>query len=79
MHYVYKIARNGLHSRFYVIHKFLRHAPLLTFHIEDSDLGQVGNLLSYPDAHAACEQFNRTLSQADASNCNHTQQSPSGS
>jgi hypothetical protein len=67
MHYVYKIERNGPRSRFYAIHKCLRHAQLLTFHIEDSDLGLVSNLLSYPDAHATCEQFNRTLSQAHAS------------
>jgi hypothetical protein len=67
VHYVYKLERNGPHSRFYVIHKFLRHAQLLTVHIEDSDLGLVSDLLSYPAAQAAFDELNRTSSERHAS------------
>ena len=66
VHYVYKLERNGPHSRFYVIHKFSRHAQLLTIHIEDSDLGLVSGLLSYPAAHAACDKLNCTSSERHA-------------
>jgi hypothetical protein len=64
--YVYKIERNSFRSRFYVIRKFLPHDQLLTFHIEDSSLGLVSKLLSYPAAQAACARLNRTPSQVNA-------------
>jgi hypothetical protein len=66
VHYAYKIERNSPRSRFYVIRKFLHHDELLTFHIEDSNLGLVSNLLSYPDAQAACARLNPIPSQANA-------------
>jgi hypothetical protein len=44
VHYAYKIERYSPRSRFYVIRKFLHHYELLTFHIEDSNLGLVSNL-----------------------------------
>ena len=66
VHYAYKIERNRPRSRFYVIRKLLRHDQLLTFHIEDSNLGLVSNLLSYPEAQATCDRLNRALAQADA-------------
>ena len=46
--FVYKIERNGCRSKYYVIRKFLRHKQPQNFHIEDSNLGIVSNLLSYP-------------------------------
>jgi hypothetical protein len=50
VHYAYKIERNSPRSRFYVIRKLLSHDQLLNVHIEDSNLGLVSNLLSYPEA-----------------------------
>jgi hypothetical protein len=55
---VYKIERNGHRSKFYVIRGFLRHKQPATFHIEDSNLGVVSNLLSYPDAKVCCDRLN---------------------
>ena len=59
--FVYKIERNGCRSKYYVIRKFLRHKQPQNFHIEDSNLGIVSNLLSYPDATVSCDRFNREL------------------
>ena len=61
MNFVYKVERNGDHSKRYVVKKFLRHEQLKDFRIEDSSLGTVSNLLSYQDAKVACERFNSTL------------------
>jgi hypothetical protein len=66
VHYAYKIERNSPRSRFYVIRKLLSHDQLLNVHIEASNLGLVSNLLSYPEAPAACASLNRTPSQANA-------------
>jgi hypothetical protein len=62
--FVYKIERNGWRSKYYVIRKFLRHKQAQNFHIEDSNLGIVSNLLSYPDATISCDQFNREQVEA---------------
>ena len=64
MDFVYKIERNGWRSKYYVIRKFLRHKQPQNFHIEDSNLGIVSNLLSYPDATISCDQFNREQVEA---------------
>lgn len=58
MDFVYKIERNSQRSKYYVIRKFLRHKQPETFRIEDSNLGIVSNLLSYPDAKVLCDRFN---------------------
>jgi hypothetical protein len=62
--FVYKIERNGHHSKFYVIRKFLRHKQPESFRIEDSNLGIVSNLLSYTDAKVCCDRFNREQREA---------------
>jgi hypothetical protein len=59
MNVVYKIERNNHRSKFYVIRKFLCHQQPGNFHIEDSNLGIVSDLLSYPDAKVSCDRFNR--------------------
>jgi hypothetical protein len=59
MNVVYKIERNSHRSKFYVIRKFLYHKQPQNFHIEDSNLGIVSNLLSYTDAKVSCDRFNR--------------------
>lgn len=56
---VYKIERNRRRSKFYVIRKFLPHEQPDIFHIEDSDLGIVSNLLTYAEAKVCCDQLNR--------------------
>ena len=65
MDFVYKIERNGCRSKYYVIRKFLRHKQPQNFHIEDSRLGIVSNLLSYPDATVSCDRFNREQLEAE--------------
>jgi hypothetical protein len=62
--FVYKIERNGCRSKYYVIRKFLHHKQPQNFHIEDSNLGIVSNLLSYPDATVSCDRFNREQVEA---------------
>jgi hypothetical protein len=57
--FIYKIERNSHRSKYYVIRKFLRYKQPETFRIEDSNLGIVGNLQSYPDAKVSCDRFNR--------------------
>ena len=64
MDFVYKIERNGWRSKYYVIRKFLRHKQTQNFHIEDSNLGIVSNLLSYSDATVSCDRFNREQVEA---------------
>jgi hypothetical protein len=65
MTFIYKIERNGRQSKRYVVKKFLHHEQPKDFHIEDSSLGIVTNLLSYHDAEVACNRFNSTLLAAD--------------
>lgn len=62
--FVYKVERNSHRSRFYVIRKFLRRKRLEKFRIEDSNLGIVSNLLSYPDAKVSRDRFNREQLEA---------------
>jgi hypothetical protein len=62
---VYKIERNGWRSKYYVIKRFLCHKQLENFHIEDSDLGTVSNLLSYADAKVSCDRLNREQVEAE--------------
>jgi hypothetical protein len=62
--FVYKIERNSHRSKFYVVKKFLRHKQPENFRIEDSNLGIVSNLLSYPDATVSCDRFNREQVEA---------------
>ena len=61
MNFVYKIERNGRRSKRYVVKKFLRHELVGAYHIEDSSLGIVSNLLSYQDAKMVCDRFNSSL------------------
>lgn len=65
MDFVYKIERNSHRSKYYVIRKFLRHKQPENFRIEDLNLGIVSNLLSYPDAKASCDRFNREQLEAE--------------
>ena len=64
MDFVYQIERNGCRSKYYVIRKFLRHKQPENFRIEDSNLGIVSNLLSYPDAKVSCDRFYREQVEA---------------
>jgi hypothetical protein len=65
MTFIYKLERNGRRSKRYVVKKFLRHEQPKNFHIEDSSLEIVSNLLSYHDAEKVCNRFNSTLLPAD--------------
>jgi len=57
MNFVYKIERNSRRSKYYVIRKYLRHPQPENFRIEDSNLGIVSGLLSYPDAQVSRNRY----------------------
>jgi hypothetical protein len=59
--YAYKIEGNSTRSRCYVIRKLLRHEQLLTVYIEDSNLGLVNHLLSYPRRKPLMPTYSHTL------------------
>ena len=61
MTFIYKIERNARQSKRYVVRKFLWHEQPKNFHIEDSGLAIVSNLLSYHNAEVVCNRFNSNL------------------